>query len=176
MSQSAVAVAESRPYHHGDLRRALLDAACKIMEHDGALALSLRAVAREAGVSPAAPYHHFRDKAELLAAVADEGFETLGLRMKAARDAEPGDALTAMGVAYIMFAHENHALYRVMTDSARKHDDEDHREVRPDRPYWLARAAPDSISAARPPRAMSWASSPASWPSGARCMAWRRCR
>ena len=148
MSQSALAVAESRPYHHGDLRRALLAAARKIMEQEGALALSLRAVAREAGVSPAAPYHHFRDKAELLTAVADEGFEVLGLAMKAARDAEPDDALTAMGVAYVMFARENPTLYRVMTDAARyksRHMDaedcEGPKELSPDRPYLLTRAA-----------------------------------
>jgi AcrR family transcriptional regulator len=59
----STATAESRPYHHGDLSRALVDAARKILENEGPAALSLRAVAREAGVSPAAPYHHFKDKA-----------------------------------------------------------------------------------------------------------------
>ncbi|MDP1643250.1 MAG: helix-turn-helix domain-containing protein, partial [Phenylobacterium sp.] len=63
---------ESRPYHHGDLRRALVEAACRLLEKEGAQALSLRAVAREAGVSPAAPYHHIKDKSELLDAVAHE--------------------------------------------------------------------------------------------------------
>ena len=71
--------AESRPYHHGDLSRALIDAARKILENDGPAALSLRAVAREAGVSPAAPYHHFKDKVELLEAVAHEGWHELDL-------------------------------------------------------------------------------------------------
>ena len=66
---------DSRPYHHGDLRRALIDAARALLEREGAAALSLRAVAREAGVSPAAPYHHFKDKSELLQAVADEGWQ-----------------------------------------------------------------------------------------------------
>lgn len=144
MSQSALAVAEQRPYHHGDLRRALLAAAGKIMEQEGALALSLRAVAREAGVSPAAPYHHFRDKAELLAAVAEEGFDGLGEAMRAARDAEPGDALTAMGVAYVMFARGNPTLYRVMTDSTREkapHSDVTLEDGSPDRPYMLVRRA-----------------------------------
>ena len=73
--------AESRPYHHGDLRRALVDAARRLLEAEGPTALSLRAVAREAGVSPAAPYHHFKDKAELLDAVAHEGWEMLQLAM-----------------------------------------------------------------------------------------------
>ena len=61
---------EARPYHHGDLRRALVEAARRILESEGPTALSLRAVAREAGVSPAAPYHHFKDKSELLEEVA----------------------------------------------------------------------------------------------------------
>lgn len=144
MSQSALAVSESRPYHHGDLRRALLGAARKIMEQEGALALSLRAVAREAGVSPAAPYHHFRDKAELLAAVAEEGFDGLGQAMRDARDTEPNDALTAMGVAYVMFARENPTLYRVMTDCARDkggRPETPMEERSPDRPYMLVRRA-----------------------------------
>ena len=69
--------AEARPYHHGDLRRALIDAARRLLESEGPSALSLRAVAREAGVSPAAPYHHFKDKGELLDAVAGEGWMML---------------------------------------------------------------------------------------------------
>ena len=64
------AAADNRPYHHGDLRRALIDAAQRLLESEGPTALSLRAVAREAGVSPAAPYHHFKDKSDLLEAVA----------------------------------------------------------------------------------------------------------
>ncbi|WP_397419673.1 TetR family transcriptional regulator, partial [Phenylobacterium sp.] len=61
---SEARTAEPRPYHHGDLRRALVEAARRLLEAEGPSALSLRAVAREAGVSPAAPYHHFKDKAE----------------------------------------------------------------------------------------------------------------
>ncbi|MCA3755028.1 MAG: TetR family transcriptional regulator, partial [Phenylobacterium sp.] len=56
---------EARPYHHGDLRRALVEAGRRLLEVEGGAGISLRAVAREAGVSPAAPYHHFRDKSEL---------------------------------------------------------------------------------------------------------------
>src|SRR5665213_3923660 len=95
--------AESRPYHHGDLRRALVDAARRILEAEGPTALSLRAVAREAGVSPAAPYHHFKDKAELLDAVADEGWQMLDAGMaKAKAAADPRDKLTALGIAYVL--------------------------------------------------------------------------
>src|SRR5215472_9150698 len=97
-------MAEARPYHHGDLRRALVDAARRILEAEGPTALSLRAVAREAGVSPAAPYHHFKDKAELLDAVAQEGWEMLDASMaKAREDAEPRDKLTALGISYVCF-------------------------------------------------------------------------
>jgi AcrR family transcriptional regulator len=112
--------AEARPYHHGDLRRALVDAARRILEAEGPTALSLRAVAREAGVSPAAPYHHFKDKAELLDAVASEGWQMLDAAMaKAKAEAEGRDKLTALGIAYVCFARENPALYRVMYDAAR---------------------------------------------------------
>jgi AcrR family transcriptional regulator len=112
--------AEARPYHHGDLRRALVDAARRILEAEGPTALSLRAVAREAGVSPAAPYHHFKDKAELLDAVAEEGWEMLDAAMARARDAAaPPDKLNSLGIAYVCFAREYPALYRVMYDAAR---------------------------------------------------------
>ena len=112
--------AESRPYHHGDLRRALVDAARRLLESEGPTALSLRAVAREAGVSPAAPYHHFKDKAELLDAVAQEGWDVLsGLMSEAKNGAEGLQQLTALGIAYVCFARDNPALYRVMYDAAR---------------------------------------------------------
>src|SRR6188472_3873205 len=110
----------SRPYHHGDLRRGLIDAARRLLETDGPSALSLRAVAREAGVSPAAPYHHFKDKAELLDAVAQEGWEILGQQMSEAKTSTTGmQQLTALGVSYVCFARDNPALDRVMYDAAR---------------------------------------------------------
>jgi AcrR family transcriptional regulator len=112
--------AEARPYHHGDLRRALVDAARRLLENEGPSALSLRAVAREAGVSPAAPYHHFKDKAELLDAVAQQGWDMLEEQMAAAKAHAEGRAqLTALGIAYVCFARDNPALYRVMYDAAR---------------------------------------------------------
>ena len=113
--------AEARPYHHGDLRRALIDAASRLLEAEGPSALSLRAVAREAGVSPAAPYHHFKDKGELLDAVAHEGWTLLdqALADAKAKAPSPRDAMNELGVAYVCFARENPALYRVMYDTAR---------------------------------------------------------
>jgi AcrR family transcriptional regulator len=110
----------AKPYHHGDLRRGLLEAAMAIIEREGPQALSLRAVAREAGVSPAAPYHHFKDKDELLGAVSQEGFRRLKEAMDVAAGARgPG----AMGVAYVRFARLNPALYRVMYDCSRSSED-----------------------------------------------------
>lgn len=115
------ATAESRPYHHGDLRRALIDAARRLLESEGPSALSLRAVAREAGVSPAAPYHHFKDKAELLDAVAHEGWEMLDVALTKARDGSQSirERMASLGVAYVCFARDNPALYRVMYDCSR---------------------------------------------------------
>ena len=115
-----LAVPGARPYHHGDLSRALVQAGRRILEAEGPAGLSLRAVAREAGVSPAAPYHHFKDKGELLEAVAKEGWMELGAAVAKARLASPdvGEAMTNIGIAYVCFARENPALYRVMYDSA----------------------------------------------------------
>jgi AcrR family transcriptional regulator len=122
MKTQAAAVA-AKPYHHGDLRRALLDAALTIIEREGPEGLSLRAVAREAGVSPAAPYHHFKDKSDLLGAVSEDGFKRLKVAM-ATSTTELGPG--AMGVAYVRFAHQNPALYRVMYDCARSSENMPH--------------------------------------------------
>jgi AcrR family transcriptional regulator len=118
------AATESRPYHHGDLSRALVDAARRILENEGPAALSLRAVAREAGVSPAAPYHHFKDKSELLEAVAHEGWHALDAVLIEARASakDASERMTGLGVAYVKFARENPALYRVMYDRSRDKD------------------------------------------------------
>lgn len=118
--KTQAALAEPKPYHHGDLRRALLKAAVTILERDGPSALSLRAVAREAGVSPAAPYHHFKDKSELLNAVAMEGFARMKTILAEAFAAAPKDEVrSSLGVAYVEFSQANPALYRVMWDCAR---------------------------------------------------------
>ena len=115
------AAADPKPYHHGDLRRALIDAARRLLESEGPSALSLRAVAREAGVSPAAPYHHFKDKAELLDAVAHEGWEMLDDALVKGRkeDESVRERIASIGVAYVCFARDNPALYRVMYDCSR---------------------------------------------------------
>jgi AcrR family transcriptional regulator len=96
------------------LREKLIASALEILEVEGEEP-SLRAVARAAGVSAMAPYRHFADKADLLSAVADHGFETLG-RVLVAADDQPDarEALFAQGMAYIDFARTNPALFRLM--------------------------------------------------------------
>jgi AcrR family transcriptional regulator len=103
-------------YHHGELRTALISAALDVLERDGPSALSLRALARSVGVSPMAPYHHFPDRASLLAAVATAGFEQLQRRKLAteAVNASPREALIAGAADYVRFILENPNLYRLM--------------------------------------------------------------
>lgn len=102
----------NRPYHHGDLRRALLAAAVSAIEEAGPAALSLRDLARRAGVSHAAPAHHFGDKAGLLTALAAEGYERLAAVLGEARE-RTGDLLE-IGVAYVGFAVAHRAHFEVM--------------------------------------------------------------
>ena len=108
-----------RPYHHGNLRPALVRAAIALVEAHGPESLSLRAVATEAGVSPTAPYSHFKDKRALLAAVAETGFERLRARMSpdpdAGATAEARFLMTGRG--YVAFALEEPGLFRLMFSS-----------------------------------------------------------
>lgn len=105
-----------RPYHHGNLRRALLDEALATMRTDGVEGLTLREIGARVGVSRTALYRHFADKRALLTAVATEGFRTLRAQLVSAWE-EGGRndaAFHAMGVAYIRFAVASPAHYRVM--------------------------------------------------------------
>lgn len=104
-------------YHHGDLRRALLKGALELLAEGGPAHLTLRAAARRAGVSVAAPYRHFADKREMLAAVAEEGFLSLQRACEqalAGAGKDPVERFWHHGVAYVRFAVENPAHYRVM--------------------------------------------------------------
>lgn len=103
-------------YHHGALRAALLSASLQLIEAEGIGAVSLRRVAREAGVSPGAPYHHFPDRASLLAALSAQGYQLLAGELAAARDAAstPVQALTALLRAYVTFAQRHPAYFRIM--------------------------------------------------------------
>ena len=105
-----------RSYHHGDLRNALLNAARAILEEESLAALSLRAVARKAGVSHAAPYRHFPNHEALLVELAVEGFTELRAEIVSAA-AAPGaesDRITKIGAAYMRFVARRPALTRLM--------------------------------------------------------------
>lgn len=102
-----------KPYHHGDLRSALLAAAEQLIDEGDAGAISLREVARRAGVSAPATYRHFRDKEALLAALAQKGFDDFGVALTEAVSATD-DALAAMGQAYVRFAVARPGRFRLM--------------------------------------------------------------
>ncbi|MES2940328.1 MAG: TetR/AcrR family transcriptional regulator [Pseudomonadota bacterium] len=103
-------------YHHGDLARALVQAAQQLIELGGGARLTLREAARVAGVSVAAPYRHFADREALLAAVLAEGFRELTAMTDAARRAAPDPmaGLMAVGLAYVRFAAGHPQTYRLM--------------------------------------------------------------
>ena len=105
-----------RPYHHGDLQRAIVGAALEVLSESQSTEFSLRELARRAGVSHNAPYKHFADKRELLAAVSAVGFELLAQRMAEAMEGltSPRAQLSAMARDYVRHGVDNPALYRLM--------------------------------------------------------------
>lgn len=107
-----------RDYHHGDLRRALLDASLACIAEHGEKEFTLRDVARRVGVAPSAPYRHFADKDALLTAIAAECAERLGAAMDQATaeadEQQPLDRFRRAGIAYVRFAVENPAHFRVL--------------------------------------------------------------
>lgn len=113
---------DERRYHHGDLRAALLRAAEDELTAHGVEGFSLRSVAKRAGVSHAAPAHHFGDVTGLLTALTAEGFRRF-LAMQNAREAvaekDPKSQLVAAGLGYIDFAMSSPALFRLMFSSAK---------------------------------------------------------
>ncbi len=110
----------TRPYHHGDLKQALLEASIELIREEGVDALTVAEVGRRVGVSSAAPYKHFADRQALLRALAEEGNRRLGEVLVAATQGltDPREAFRRTGVAYICWAAENPALHRIATDPA----------------------------------------------------------
>ncbi|MBT0771228.1 TetR/AcrR family transcriptional regulator [Kineosporia sp. J2-2] len=109
-----------KPYHHGDLRRALIEAAAEVIAENGTDTLSLRDLARRAGVSHAAPGHHFGDRAGLMTAVATEGFRML------ADDLDRAGNFSDMGLRYVQFAlrHPGHFAVMFRPDATHAEDEE----------------------------------------------------
>ena len=112
--------ADPAPYHHGDLRRALIDTALALVTEEQEWSFSLRELARRAGVSHNAPYNHFPEKRDLLGAVAAVGFERLrdGMLAAIAGIVEPEKALIACARTYVRLGLDNPALYRLMFGQA----------------------------------------------------------
>jgi AcrR family transcriptional regulator len=132
-----------RPYHHGNLKAALVAAAEAVLARDGLAGLTLRAVAREAGVSHAAPRNAVGDVAGLLAELAASGFQRLRAEMVAAAAASPEAQLDALGRGYVRFALAHPALFQLMFRQER---------LEPGRPALTAarRALLDTLRSAMP--------------------------
>ena len=113
---AAIAAGKGRAYHHGDLRNGLLEAARAILEEESLAALTLRAVARKAGVSHAAPYRHFPNHEALLVELSIEGFEELRESLVEAAKAHgnESDKIANIGAAYMRFVAQRPALARLM--------------------------------------------------------------
>jgi AcrR family transcriptional regulator len=110
---------DRKGYHHGNLRQALIDAALGLIGERGPVGVSFAEAARRAGVSPAAPYRHFRDRDDLLAETARLGFERFAARLEAAWAGgrpDPLAAFEALGRAYLAFAREESAFFAAMFD------------------------------------------------------------
>lgn len=131
-----------RGYHHGNLREALIAAALDLIADRGPAGFTFAEAARSAGVSPAAPYRHFRDRDALMADVARRGFERFGLALAKAWDdghPDPRSAFQNMGRAYLDFARKEPAYYVAMFES----------QLPPDISPELSRAADDALSVLR---------------------------
>ncbi len=102
-----------RPYHHGDLRAALLACARELLEEGGPAALSVREIARRVGVAAPSVYHHFNNLDGIALALAEQGFDAFARQLQAAA-AKPQGRLRDMGEAYVAFARANPNLYRLM--------------------------------------------------------------
>lgn len=114
-SHAPVAPVESpKPYHHGNLRNAILAAALDALRERAPADLSLRELARAVGVGHSAIYAHFRDRDELLAVIAGDGFRALAVALDAALKADPGNPTSALAAAYVRFARSSPSHYRTM--------------------------------------------------------------
>jgi AcrR family transcriptional regulator len=144
-----------RGYHHGDLRETLIRAALELIAQKGSAGFTFADAARWAGVSPAAPYRHFRDRDDLLANVALRGFEQFETALASAWDDGRPDALTAldrMGKAYLGFARAEPAYYSAMFESGIAPDTSPELRAASDRAFSVLRLAAEKVCAQAPPR------------------------
>lgn len=151
-----------RGYHHGNLREALLDAALELIAAKGAAGFTVAEAARLAGVSPAAPYRHFRDADALLAEIAVRGFDRLAAALTKAWNGGmplPISAFEEIGRAYLAFARSQPAYYAAMFDSRISAEAYPELQAASDRAFGVLREAADIVagtfpSASRPPSLM----------------------
>ncbi|MCR6735825.1 MAG: TetR/AcrR family transcriptional regulator [Afipia sp.] len=141
-------------YHHGNLKEALVQAALDLIAAKGPGGFTFAEAARSAGVSPAAPYRHFRDRDELLASVAQQGFEQFEAQLTAAWDDGRPDTPTAfqrVGKAYLAFARENPAYYSAMFESGIPLESNPALLLAGERAFAVIRAASERLVAMAPP-------------------------
>jgi AcrR family transcriptional regulator len=147
---------EERGYHHGNLREALVEAALRLIAERGPGGFTFAEAARAAGVSPAAPYRHFRDQHALLAEVARRGFEQFTAQLERAwADGRPDPfaAFQRCGKAYLAFARANPAAYATMFGPAAAHADDPELRAAAERAFAVLRGAAEAVCAALPPGA-----------------------
>src|SRR5262245_15814134 len=145
---------EPRGYHHGNLKEALIRAALDLIAKKGPAGFTFAEAARWAGVSPAAPYRHFRDRDELLSDVARRGFEQFEAVLTKAWGAGGPDPLSAfdrLGKAYLAFARTEPAYYSAMFEAGLSLDDRPELRLAGDRAFGVLRGATEQVVAIMPP-------------------------
>ena len=143
-----------RGYHHGNLKEALLQAALGLIAEKGPAGFTFADAARSAGVSPAAPYRHFRDRDELLASIAERGFSHFEQALAQAWDDGRPDTVSAfmrVGKAYLAFARNEPAFYSAMFESGCPVDQNPALAVASERAFAVIRAAAERLAAMTPP-------------------------
>lgn len=145
-----------RGYHHGNLKEALIEAALDLIAKKGPAGFTFAEAARNAGVSPAAPYRHFRDRDELMASVAERGFAQFESELLAAWDDGRPNVPTAferLGRAYLGFARRDPASYAAMFESGVSQDSNPNLRAASDRAFEVIRLASERLIAMMPPQA-----------------------
>ena len=143
----------SRGYHHGNLKEALVRAALDLIAEKGPAGFTFADAARSAGVSPAAPYRHFRDRDALLADIARRGFELFGAHLERAwndGNPEPFAAFENVGRAYLAFARDEPAYYSAMFEAGVSHDDDAALRQAGERAFAVLRKASEALCARLP--------------------------
>jgi AcrR family transcriptional regulator len=146
------------PYHHGNLRQALLETALLILEKEGEAGLGLRDLARAVGVSPAAPYRHFDSRAALLEALAVTGFQRFTRVMEKVVTSDTLDHVAAMGRTYVKFALDNPNLFRLMFSPVLRRDNRPGLRMAADTAYQTLRhVTGEDVGASRVAALAAWA-------------------